>query len=78
MDHARALRSSTQSITGSGYEIGALVVCLPHTRIFLPRMTKDMNVFDIKQIFGLHIINDENAANVARTQGNVVDPTCHE
>ena len=26
-------------------------------------------------IFGLHVTNDE---NVARTRGNVVDPTCHE
>jgi hypothetical protein len=29
-------------------------------------------------IFGLHVTNDENAVNVARTRGNVVDPTCHE
>ena len=29
-------------------------------------------------IFGLHVANDENAVNVARTRGNFVDPTCHE
>jgi hypothetical protein len=29
-------------------------------------------------IFGLHVTNDENAINVARTRGNFVDPTCHE
>ena len=29
-------------------------------------------------IFGLHVTNDENAVNVARTRGNFVDPTCHE
>ena len=29
-------------------------------------------------IFGLHVTNDENAVNVARTPGNFVDPTCHE
>jgi hypothetical protein len=28
-------------------------------------------------IFGLHVTNDENAVNVARTRGNFVDPTCH-
>jgi hypothetical protein len=26
-------------------------------------------------IFGLHVTNDENAVNVARTRGNFVDPT---
>jgi hypothetical protein len=29
-------------------------------------------------IFGLHVTNDENAVNVARTRGNFVHPTCHE
>jgi hypothetical protein len=29
-------------------------------------------------IFGLHVTNEENAVNVARTRGNFVDPTCHE
>ena len=29
-------------------------------------------------IFGLHVTNDENAVNIARTRGNFVDPTCHE
>ena len=29
-------------------------------------------------IFGLHVTNDENAVNVARTRGNFVDPTSHE
>jgi hypothetical protein len=29
-------------------------------------------------IFGLHVTNDENAVNVARTRGNFVNPTCHE
>jgi hypothetical protein len=29
-------------------------------------------------LFGLHVTNDENAVNVARTRGNFVDPTCHE
>jgi hypothetical protein len=29
-------------------------------------------------IFGLHVTNDENAVNVARTRGYFVDPTCHE
>ena len=29
-------------------------------------------------IFGLHVTNDENAVNVARTRGHFVDPTCHE
>ena len=29
-------------------------------------------------IFGLHVTNDENAVNAARTRGNFVDPTCHE
>ena len=29
-------------------------------------------------IFGLYVMNDENAVNVARTRGNFVDPTCHE
>jgi hypothetical protein len=28
--------------------------------------------------FGLHVTNDENAVNVARTRGNFVDPTCHK
>ena len=29
-------------------------------------------------IFGLHVTNDVNAVNVARTRGNFVDPTCHK
>jgi hypothetical protein len=29
-------------------------------------------------IFGLHVTNDQNAVNVARTRGNFVYPTCHE
>ena len=29
-------------------------------------------------IFGLHVTNDENAVNVARTRRNFVDPSCHE
>jgi hypothetical protein len=28
--------------------------------------------------FGLHVTNDDNAVNVARTRGNFVDPICHE
>jgi hypothetical protein len=42
---------------------GALVVCSPHTRMFLSRMTKNIK---------------HAAVNVARTRGNFVDPTCHE
>ena len=29
-------------------------------------------------IFGLHVTNDENAINVARTRENFLDPTCYE
>ena len=54
---------------------GALVVCSPHTRIFF--VTNDEK-YQTCLIFGLHVTNDENAVNVARTRGNFVDPTCHE
>jgi hypothetical protein len=30
------------------------------------------------KFYCLHVTNDENAVNVARTRGNFVDPTCHE
>jgi hypothetical protein len=49
---------------------GALVVCSPHTT--------NNEKYQTCLIFGLHVTNDENAVNVARTRGNVVDPTCHE
>jgi hypothetical protein len=34
--------------------------------------------YQTRLIFGLHVTNDENAVNVARTRRNFVDPTCHE
>jgi hypothetical protein len=53
---------------------GALLVCSPHTRIFCHDYDEKYQTC----LIGLHVTNDENAVNVARTRGNFVDPTCHE
>ena len=54
---------------------GALVVCsAAHENFFVTNDEK----YQTCLIFGLHVTNDENAVNVARTRGNFVDPTCHE
>jgi hypothetical protein len=47
-----------------------------HAQIFLFR--RACRLLAAHLIFGLHVTNDENAVNVARTRGNVVNPTCHE
>jgi hypothetical protein len=56
-----------------------------HAQIFLFRRAcrllayvKNDEKYQTCLIFGLHVTNDENAVNVARTRGNFVDPTCHE
>ena len=67
----------------SFYKLHACANFPIQARLSFARRTREFFVTNDEKyqtclIFGLHVTNDENAVNVARTRGNFVDPACHE